>query len=81
MADELVRVRLGDIEKNMGRSLAERTEGVEILDESPRKGDGTLRGTTRKDGRRMKPKTTVAESATAKKKAAAVAATDTAKEA
>lgn len=81
MPDELIRVRLNGVEKNMGRSLAERSKGVEILDEPVTNGDGTLRGTTRKDGRRAKPKTTVADQATAKKKAAAVAATDTAKEA
>lgn len=79
MSDELVRVRLGDIEKNMGRALAE-SAGVEILDEPTHKGDGSLRGETRSGGRPVKPKTTVADSATGKK-AAAVAATDTAKEA
>lgn len=73
MPDELVRVRIGDIEKNMGRSLAERSKGVEILDEPVTNGDGTLRGTTRKDGRRMKPKVTVNEKA-AKKTASPAAA-------
>lgn len=80
MPEELVRVRVGGIEKNMGRSLAEASEGVEVLDEPVRNGDGSLRGETRVGGRRAKPKTTVAKKA-AEKKAAAVAATDTAKEA
>lgn len=78
MSDELVRVRIGRIEKNMGRALAE-SAGVEILDEPTRKGDGSLRGETR-NGRRPKPQSTVADLA-AEKKAAAVAATNTAKEA
>lgn len=72
MAD-LARVRIGRIEKNMSRSLAERTEGVTVLDESPYRGDGSLRAESRVDGRRSKPKTSVAEAA-AKKQAAAPAA-------
>ena len=80
MPDELVRVRFGGVEKNMGRTLAESSDDVTILDEPTHYGDGRLRPATREGGRRRKPKTTVAEKATAKK-AAAVAATDTAKEA
>lgn len=70
MADELARVRIGRIEKNMSRSLAERTEGVTVLDEPTHRGDGSLRAETRAGGRRTKPKTTVAEAAAAKKAAA-----------
>lgn len=73
MAD-LARVRIGRIEKNMSRSLAERTEGVKILDESPYRGDGSLRAESRVDGRRSKPKTSVAEAAAKKNKAADQAA-------
>lgn len=80
MPEELVRVRVGDVEKNMGRSLAEASSDVTVLDEPTRNPDGSLRRETRKNGRPPKKKTTVAESATAKK-AAAVAANDTAKEA
>lgn len=47
------------------RALAERT-GAEILDESPRKEDGTLRRMTTKTGRPPKPLTTVATEVTAK---------------
>lgn len=79
MAD-LVRVRLNGVEKNMGRALAETSEGVEILKDATHSPDGRPRGETRADGRRRKPRTTVAKSASAKK-AAAVAADDTAKEA
>lgn len=67
MAEELVRVRVGDIEKNMGRSLAEASSDVTVLDEPTKKPDGSLRGETRKDGRPVKPKTTVAKKAAAKK--------------
>lgn len=66
MADDLARVRIGRIEKNMSRSLAERTEGVTVLDEPTHRGDGSLRAESRKDGRRAKPKTTVAEAAAKK---------------
>ncbi|MCD4535643.1 hypothetical protein LRP67_16240 [Nocardioides sp. cx-169] len=78
MAD-LVRVRLDGVEKNVGREFADAYD-LEVLDESPYRGDGQLRPTTRKGGRPRKPKTTVADQAAAKK-AAAVAADDTAKEA
>lgn len=78
MAD-LVRVRIGDFEKNVGKAFAE-AKGLEVLEEPTTNGDGSLRGTTRAGGRRVKPKTSVAKKAT-EKKAAAVAATNTAKEA
>jgi hypothetical protein len=87
MADELVRVRIGNIETNVGRVRAEKAD-LTILDESPYRGDGRPRRSTRKGGRPRKPKTSVAEKAAEKKaataaseKAAAVAADDTAKEA
>ena len=68
MAEELVRVRMDGIEKNIGRSMAESTEGVEVLtDESPYGPDGRLRPMTRVDGRPPKKKTTVAQEAAAKK--------------
>lgn len=59
MAD-LVRVRLDGVEKNVGRSFAEANK-LEVLDESPYRGDGRPRPTTRKGGRPMKPKTSVAK--------------------
>lgn len=71
MPEELVRVRMGAVEKNMGRSLAESSEGVEILDEPTRRGDGSLRPTTQRNGRRRKPRTTVAKKASEKKAASA----------
>lgn len=87
MADELVRVRINGIETNVGRVRAEKA-GLEILEEPTRRGDGQLRRSTRKGGRRRLPRTSVAEKAAEKKaasvaseKAAAVAADDTAKEA
>lgn len=79
MSDELVRVRINGVEKNVGASFAE-SHGLNVLDEPTVRGDGTPRPMTREGGRPRKPKTTVAEKATAKK-AAAVAANDTAKEA
>lgn len=65
MAD-LVRVRLNGVEKNMGRVLAEASEGVTVLDEPTHNGDGTPRRETRKDGRPAKKKTTVAQAAAKK---------------
>lgn len=67
MAEGLVRVRVGGIEKNMGRSLAEASEGVEVLNEDPRNPDGSLRRETRKGGRPVKQRTTVAKKAAEKK--------------
>lgn len=67
MAKELVRVRVGDIEKNMGRSLAEASSDVTVLDEPVRNPNGSLRRETRSGGRPVKPKTTVAKKAAAKK--------------
>lgn len=67
MAEELVRVRFKGVEKTMGRSLAEASEGVEVLDEPTTRGDGKPLPTTREGGRRRLPKTTVAKSAAEKK--------------
>lgn len=63
---DLVRVRVNGVEKNVGRAHAER-HGHTVLDEPTRKGDGTLRATTRAHGRPRKPKTSVAEAVAAKK--------------
>lgn len=57
---DLVRVRIGGIEKNVGKAFAEIND-LEVLDEPTTNRDGTLRGTTRKDGRPVKPKTSVAK--------------------
>lgn len=74
MAD-LVRVRIGGFEKNVGRSFAESND-LEVLDEPTANGDGSLRATTRKGGRPVKEKTTVAKQA-AEKKAAVTSAPNT----
>lgn len=66
MADELVRVRINEFEKNVGRSFAE-AHDLDVLDEPTHKGDGTPRGITRKGGRRPKKKTSVAQAAAEKK--------------
>lgn len=57
---DLVRVRLGDFEKNVSRSFAEAND-LTVLDEPTTNRDGSLRGTTRKAGRPVKPKTSVAK--------------------
>ena len=75
MAD-LVRVRLNGIEKNVGASFAEH-HGLEVLDEPARDGAGRLRAETRKNGRRIKPKTSVAKKAAANKAAVTEPAPDT----
>lgn len=73
MNGDLVRARLENgVEKSVGREFAELV-GLKVLDESAFNGDGTVREDTRKGGRPMKPKTTVAERATAKKTVAAPA--------
>lgn len=63
---DLVRVSIGGFEKNVGAAFAAQHD-LTPLDESPRKSDGSLRPATRSGGRRVKPRTTVAKSAAAKK--------------
>lgn len=65
---ELVRVRIGGFEKNVGATFAE-AKGLDVLDEPTHKGDGSPRGTTRSGGRAVKKKTSVAASAAEKKAA------------
>lgn len=81
MAD-LVRVRIGGIEKNVGAGFAERL-GLEVLDEPTRRPDGTFRPPSRAHGRPVKPKTSVADAAAAKQetKKAPGSATSTPEEA
>ena len=64
---ELVRVRANGREFNAGRALATR-KGWEILDEPTHQRDGRVRPETHANGRRLKPKTTVAKAAEEKKK-------------
>jgi hypothetical protein len=71
---DLVRVRENGFELNVGRTHAE-AAGLEVLDEPTHRPDGTLRRTTRTAGRPVKPKTTVAKSAAAKKAGAEPAET------
>lgn len=67
---ELVRVRVGDREFNVGRTYAESND-FEVLDDEPTHlDDGSLRPETARDGRPLKPKTSVAEAAEQKKAAA-----------
>ena len=67
---DLVRVRLGDVEKNVGAAFAERFE-LDVIDEPTHRPDGTARGVTRAGGRARKPKTSVDQQAAAKKEKAA----------
>ncbi|WP_418060808.1 hypothetical protein [Pimelobacter simplex] len=67
-ATDLVRVRVGDTEFNAGRSDAER-RGLTVLDEPTHTRSGNPRPETRTGGRPVKPKTSVADKATAKKAA------------
>lgn len=70
--NELVRVRIGKVEKTMGRALAEQSDDVEILDDAPiRTVDGRMLDETGFDGRPLKPRTSVTTEATAKKAASA----------
>jgi len=67
---DLVRVRANDVEFNASRALAEKRRW-EVLDESTHRPDGRPRPTTRREGRPVKPKTSVSVEA-AKKKAAVI---------
>jgi hypothetical protein len=80
---ELVRVRIKTGNKvrlkNMGRTHAEASDNVEILEGEPtHKGDGSLLPITFESGRPLKPLTTV--SAEAEKKATSRSASTTEKE-
>ncbi|WP_394289506.1 hypothetical protein [Microbacterium sp.] len=70
----LVRVRTNGLEFNVGAAHAE-ANGLEVLDESPRFRDGSLRPVTRLKGRKRKPRVSVAEAA--EKKAEKTAANPT----
>lgn len=65
MSQELVRVRIDDVETNVGAAFAE-AEGLEVLDEPTTNPDGSRREDTRPNGRKAKPKTSVAEKAAEK---------------
>jgi len=71
----LVRVRADGLEFNVGAAHAE-AHGLEVLDESPHFRDGTPKPVTRLEGRKRKPRVSVAEAAE-KKKAEKTAATNT----
>lgn len=65
----LVRVLVDDQEVNVSADWA-KARGLKVLkDEATHNPDGTVRRPTRKGGRPLKPKTTVAEQAAAKKAA------------
>ena len=66
MAD-LVRVRFGNIEKNVGAEYAKQLELDVLEDEPTHNEDGTVRGETRASGRANKTRTTVNEAAATKK--------------
>ncbi|WP_418063159.1 hypothetical protein [Pimelobacter simplex] len=70
LATDLVRVRVGDTEFNVGRADAER-RGLTVLDEPTHTRSGNPRPETRSGGRPVKPKTSVADKAAAKKAASA----------
>lgn len=67
---ELVRVRVGDREFNVGATYAESND-LTVLDEPTHLDDGTPRPETARGGRPVKQKTTVAEAA-GKKPAAVI---------
>lgn len=75
MAD-LVRALVNNQEVNVSRAWAEARELKTLDDEPTHNGDGTVRRTTRKGGRPMKKKTTVATEAAAKKAAVTEPAPD-----
>lgn len=75
MADELVRAVVNGYAKTVGADLA-RNAGLTVLDEPTHNGDGTVRATTRVDGRRVKKKTSVAKKAAEKKAAVTSAPTN-----
>ena len=62
----LVRARIGDRSVNVSPEYAE-AKGLEVLDEPTHLDDGRLREETKANGRPVKPKTSVASAAAAKK--------------
>lgn len=60
---ELVRVRVGDREFNVGAAYAVAKKLEVLADEPTHLDDGTPRSETRAGGRPVKPKTSVAEAA------------------
>lgn len=70
---ELVRAVIGDQEVNVSAAYAQ-THDLTVLDEPTRREDGRRISATRRGGRRAKPKMSVDEASTAKKKAAAKSA-------
>ena len=69
---ELVRVRTKTgFETTVSRTHAEASSDLTILDEPATSGSGRARPVTRTNGRRVKPRTTVAKKAAAKKAEAA----------
>lgn len=70
---DLVRVRINGVEKNVGRGFAAKHD-LEVIEEPTHANGGQARKTTRKGGRPLKPKTTVAAAAAAKDPASAPAA-------
>lgn len=72
----LVRAVIGDSEVNVSPEYAE-AHGLEVLDESIYTDDGRLRPTTRRGGRPVKPRTSVADATKEKAaKSADVSPTD-----
>lgn len=63
---ELVRVRVGDREFNVGRTYAESNELEVLKDEPTHLDDGTPRPETARGGRPVKPTVSVAEAAASK---------------
>ena len=63
---DLVRVRIGDQENTVTRNAAIAADWEILPDESSYDAAGRVRGATRKGGRPMKPRTTVAKEAAAK---------------
>lgn len=68
---ELVRVLVNDQEVNVSAAWAEARGLTVLAGEATHNPDGTVRRPTRKGGRAIKPKTTVAEKAAGKTGAAA----------
>lgn len=66
---EMVRVRVGDREFNVGRTYAESNELEVLKDEPTHLDDGTPRPETARGGRPVKPTVSVAEAAASKKAA------------